>query len=129
MSRLRKTYRYLPFLVSIVLVFALALAGCEDDKPGTVVKDTGPGDGGGTADISPDTKGTPDMAPTPDQPQWPDIWGPEGGGGKDLFPHPDKKGYKGSPFGCTADADCFGQKCCPTPWGVKLCAPACDAQP
>jgi hypothetical protein len=29
-------------------------------------------------------------------------------------------------FGCQSDADCFGQLCCPTPWGVKLCAPACD---
>jgi hypothetical protein len=34
-------------------------------------------------------------------------------------------GYKGAAFGCQMDSDCFGQKCCPTPWGVKLCAPTC----
>jgi hypothetical protein len=32
----------------------------------------------------------------------------------------------GSPFGCQVDSDCFGVKCCPTPWGVHLCAADCD---
>lgn len=34
-------------------------------------------------------------------------------------------GYTPAPFGCVVDADCFGQSCCPTAWGVRLCAPAC----
>jgi large exoprotein involved in heme utilization and adhesion len=25
--------------------------------------------------------------------------------------------------GCKTDTDCFGQACCPTPWGCKLCQP------
>ncbi len=34
--------------------------------------------------------------------------------------------YSGTPFGCTTDADCFGQVCCKTPWGVKLCMATCQ---
>jgi hypothetical protein len=34
--------------------------------------------------------------------------------------------YQPAPFGCELDDDCFGQRCCPTPWGVKLCAPECE---
>ena len=34
-------------------------------------------------------------------------------------------GYAGSPFGCSVDADCGVQRCCETPWGVKLCADFC----
>ncbi len=45
---------------------------------------------------------------------------------KDLYWPPPADGYVGAPFGCVADRDCFGQRCCPTPWGVKLCAPVCD---
>lgn len=50
----------------------------------------------------------PDWPPTPDQ-----------------SPTKIDTGYKGGPFGCTHDAECFGLKCCPTPWGVKLCAESC----
>jgi hypothetical protein len=42
---------------------------------------------------------------------------------KPLTPNP----YQGSTFGCRADSDCFGQKCCHTPWGVRLCAPSCPS--
>ena len=116
-------------LAITTLLFAFALVGCDEDTtPGTTpdlggaVLDTGfKADTGGT---TPKDKG----APVVDQPLWPDIWGPEGGGPKtDIFPQPDS--YKPSPFGCSSDADCFGQKCCATPWGVKLCAPSCDIQP
>jgi len=57
--------------------------------------------------------------PTPDQyqPPPPDQWAP---------PPKWDTGYKPSPFGCNVDAECFGLKCCPTPWGVKLCADTCN---
>ncbi len=118
-------YRLLMSIMAITgLLCALALAGCEDDKVAVPPKDSGTDIS--LDDMKPDGK-TADISKTPDGPQWPDIWGPEGGTNKDIFPSPD--GYKSSPFGCSADADCFGQKCCPTPWGVKLCAPSCDTQP
>lgn len=59
-----------------------------------------------------------DGAQAPDQ-SWPDTTAP------DWFPWP-KDTYSGSPFGCQHDSDCFGLKCCPTPWGVKLCAEICQ---
>ena len=128
--RFFRGHKLLTSVVAITtLLFAFALVGCDEDTtPGTnqdqgvQTKDTG---------FKADTGGTPPKdkgAPVVDQPLWPDIWGPEAGSTKDLFPHPEG-GYKPSPFGCTSDADCFGQKCCATPWGVKLCAPSCDIQP
>lgn len=51
---------------------------------------------------------------------WPDL--PKT---KDTWPWP-ADGYLGTPFGCQTDSDCFGQKCCPTPWNVKLCSPDCS---
>jgi hypothetical protein len=50
---------------------------------------------------------------------WPDLTKP-----KDQWPWPTDN-YQAIPFGCQSDADCFGQRCCATPWGVKLCAPEC----
>lgn len=49
----------------------------------------------------------------------------------DITPIPDSvpwtapDSYAGSPFGCEQDRDCFGLRCCRTPWGVKLCAATC----
>ncbi len=43
----------------------------------------------------------------------------------DQYQPPPDKGYTPSPFGCTVDAECFGLKCCATPWGVKLCSNEC----
>jgi hypothetical protein len=70
-------------------------------------------------------------ADAPAQPReglvWPDI-APERDGvqpAKDT-PWPKSETYGGGPFGCQVDAECLGQRCCPTPWGVKLCAPTCD---
>jgi hypothetical protein len=37
-------------------------------------------------------------------------------------------GYGGSPFGCVRDSDCFGLRCCATPWGVKLCQEVCPTK-
>jgi hypothetical protein len=56
--------------------------------------------------------------PEPDLPWWPDVGQPDGPIWPDTY-------ASGAPFGCASDADCFGQQCCPTPWGVKLCAPTC----
>ena len=126
MSRFRG-YQLLISVVAIAgLMFSLALAGCDEDTNPPVGKDQGiQEDTGFKADVGNPQK---DQKVTTDQPLWPDIWGPEAGGKMDLFP-PKADGYKPSPFGCTSDADCFGQKCCATPWGVKLCAPSCDIQP
>ena len=97
------------------LLFAFSLSACDEDEgPGTTV-DIG-------VDMETvDQKVTPPVDLGPDtNSQWPDG------------PVPDQKvdtGYKPSPFGCTSDKDCFGQRCCPTPWGVKLCTPSCDLKP
>ena len=77
-----------------------------------------------------DTKKPPpsDGQPPDTAMSWPDVTFPDSQPSPDLFPWPpqDKGGYTPSPFGCQLDADCFGLKCCPTPWGVKLCAPVCQ---
>jgi hypothetical protein len=62
-----------------------------------------------------------DLSATPDQPPWPDLPPPRP---EAQLPLPD--GYKSAAFGCAQDSDCFGQRCCSTPWGVKLCSPVCD---
>jgi hypothetical protein len=56
---------------------------------------------------------------TPDAPIFPDF--PSVDHGKTVLPD----GYQAPPFGCAQDSDCFGQRCCPTPWGVRLCANSC----
>lgn len=67
----------------------------------------------------PDTYVWPDQHP-PDQFVWPDQHPP------DQFVWPDT--YSGTPFGCEQDAQCFGKKCCKTPWGIKICADSCRWQ-
>jgi hypothetical protein len=89
------------------------LGACDDDSsPPT---DSTPVTEGGSDGPTADTMPWPDQA-VPDQFVWPDQ-------GQDQIVWPDM--YSGTPFGCQSDADCFGQKCCPTPWGVKLCAATC----
>ena len=118
----------------LVVIAALSMcagllgAGCSDDPPPKYLD--GQTDTGGDSNWKPDQPGAkldgqpiPDQPSNPDQPVWPDIW-PDTSGGQDWYTPPDQ--YVGSPFGCKADSDCFGQKCCPTPWGVKLCAPSCE---
>ena len=102
------------------LLIVFTIAGCDEDTGPGPAKDT-------SVDVGvPDLKKGPDKSV--DQTVWPpDIPGKEGGGIPDG-PHLEA-GYASSPFGCANDSDCFGQKCCPTPWGVKLCAPSCDTQP
>lgn len=82
----------------------------------------GPRADGPMAD-APRTDGPVADAPRADAPEgdrfiWPDT------PNDDLWPKTD--GYsQGSPFGCSSDLDCFHIKCCPTPWGVKLCMERC----
>ncbi len=112
-------YRLLVTFITIAgLIMAFGLAGCDEDENPTVKKEAGIGlDSGPAQDVSPQVDQKP---PKPDKGNvWPDIWPADKGKKTD-------KGYKGSPFGCADDRDCFGQKCCPTPWGVKLCAPSCN---
>ena len=71
-----------------------------------------PRDGLGDGDMS---EGPKDERPF----VWPDLKGRT-----DLWPKPDTYGGP-SPFGCHADTDCFHLRCCPTPWGVKLCMERC----
>lgn len=71
---------------------------------------------------------TPDWPQVPpDGPQWPDYGQPDWyqPPKPDLWYWPPDTGYVGAPFGCHKDSDCFGLKCCETPWGVKLCAETC----
>ncbi len=53
---------------------------------------------------------------------WPDL--PVSTSDQPIAPLPDS--YVSAPFGCLSNHDCFGQECCPTAWGVRLCAPTCD---
>ena len=96
-------------LIVAAAVLALCIGSCSDD--GSPPPDTKP-----AVEAGPDMPPA-DMPPS-DQYVWPETSPPEGG--------PDQ--YTGGPFGCASDADCFGLKCCPTPWGVKLCAPTCGAK-
>lgn len=108
--------RTLPYLLlPVILVYVISCPGDYDGPPST---DTA---------VQPKYDGLywppPDSPqfPTPDtQYQWPDITPPQ----QDSYQWPDV--YTGSPFGCKTDSDCFGLKCCSTPWGVKLCAEVCE---
>jgi len=119
-----RLWKYLPLtLGTFALIGTLAVSSmsCGDSKPAPTT-DTGvKKDGLPGTDAPVDGPGNVDQTPVKqDKFVWPDIKGPG-----DTWPWP-KDQYVGQPFGCQADTDCFGQKCCPTPWGVKLCAPTCD---
>lgn len=101
-------------VASLGLVFGIGLvSGCDDDTP-PPAQDTTKQDIGAHQDtVAP----WPDLDQPPDQFVWPDQ-------APDTTIWPDS--YTGAPFGCQSDADCFGQKCCTTPWGVKLCSTTCN---
>lgn len=98
-------------VLAVALLLSVALIACDDDTPPSQQYDTGQQqqDQGKTYyDVGgqqPDWM-WPDTSTNPDQ-MWPG----------DTY---------ASPFGCQQDSDCFGLKCCSTPWGVKLCAPTCS---
>ena len=119
MGRLKSIHILMVVLAVFVAGLVLLMPGCSDPPPPPVYEDKGIEDKSAGEGLTPDTA-TPDQ--TPDQPVlWPDIW-PDQHTGENMDQ------YVGAPFGCTSDADCFGQKCCDTPWGVKLCAPTCDVK-
>lgn len=112
---------------ALVLVVALGvgLTSCSDDPaPGLSdgAVDQGQGGGGDASTNTPDTQ-----APLPDT-QAPDtgsFWPDFGPSNPDTWPTQPDSYAPAAPFGCQSDLDCFGQKCCPTPWGAKMCAPSC----
>ena len=97
-------------------------AGCDEDGPPSDTSDTFREDGVLPMDQTPpDQPLPPDQEPPDVQNPWPDWprW-------PDMGTRPND--YGGAPFGCQTDADCFGEKCCETPWGVKLCSPDCNGK-
>ena len=104
--------------VLVVFVLGCLAGGCGDNKPPNT--DTKPKKEAGPDLPATDTVPWPDVQ-SPDKYKWPDQKPPG-----DKWPWPGTDQYVPTPFGCQADTDCFGQKCCATPWGVKLCAPTCD---
>ena len=99
--------------LAVVALLSTGVA-CSDDAPPA------------NKDANVDVHKQPDTGPRLDTGKkdtfmWPDS---SDQGTPDVWPTPET--YSGTPFGCTADADCFGLKCCSTPWGVKICAQACN---
>ncbi len=112
-----RTMKFKPLTLIVVLSLALGLAlGCSDDDPPV----------GSDAPVKLDNgnNGFPDTYQGLEPISWPDFSWPDTVAPADIFPWP-SDAYKGTTFGCRWDSDCFGQKCCPTPWGIKLCAPTC----
>ncbi len=118
MRRPSKLYLMLiAMFISSALVVGV-LSSCSDDPvpittDGPVVKKDG--------SVPLDQYVYPDIPPKPDRIIYPDVRPPS-----DVRPWVHAEGYTGGTFGCLSDSDCFGQLCCETPWGVNLCAPACE---
>lgn len=106
---------------------AASLAQCRGTCGGAPPQDTGLQDQLAPWDHGPQP---PDLHPPKDLYAWPDkpwpkdmyVW-PDQPKPKDMFVWPDT--YSGMPFGCETDDECFGLKCCKTPWGVSMCAKQC----
>jgi hypothetical protein len=105
-----------------LVALLLGATTCSDSNP--AVPDTGKWKKEAGLDRAlPDTARPDQYRPDTRRPDvfvWPDTKPPQ-----DTWPW-QRDGYTGSPFGCQTDVDCFGQKCCPTPWGVMMCAPSCN---
>ncbi len=104
------------FILAVAFGFA-ALYGC-DEKKSSSNSDTNQQvgqEGGSGSDYSTQDSNSQQQK---DVYVWPDTQET-----KDSMQGSD---YAGTAFGCRVDADCFGQKCCATPWGVKLCAAKCS---
>ena len=129
-------------LVALVALTAL-LGACDE---GEYVQPPGDDIGGQQDAVGTDTRRDttqPDLWAQPDQPwpdqPWPDQYVPDqyvwpDQNPPDQYVWPDQQvhdqfvwpdTYAGTPFGCETDAQCFGKKCCKTPWGIKICADSC----
>lgn len=73
----------------------------------------------GKMDQPPETTNGADSYVSP----WTDTSNPPPQADSSMWPTPDS--YVPAPFGCREDNDCFGLRCCQTPWGVRLCAATC----
>jgi hypothetical protein len=104
--------------VALIAAFGLGSLACSDDDPPSGTEDMKV-EAGSDAPVRLDGPGGDTKKDTF---TWPDTGTPDGQ--PDLWPTGDL--YTGTPFGCTTDADCFGLKCCGTPWGVKICAKTCN---
>lgn len=107
----------LAILAALLLAAGVAavIVSCSDSSPGTTA------DGSTKKDVAVGQDGN--ITPKPDSTVDSFFW-PDGTITSDAWPQ--DQGYTGSTFGCKDDSDCFGQKCCATPWGVRLCADACQ---
>jgi len=93
--------------MAVVLVLAV-LGGCAGENPPAENNDQGSTTWGADQSQLSDQFVWPDQAQSQKDQQivWPDS-------------------YSSTPFGCVSDTDCFNLRCCPTPWGVKICASDC----
>ncbi len=106
------------------LVFAISCAGDAPGNTNPVQQDSGnPWEDSGSHYYDSQPQQLDSATPKVDQYVWPDTTG-----SVDTWSWPTDT-YTGTPFGCKNDADCFGKRCCPTPWGVKVCADVCTAAP
>lgn len=88
-------------LIALLLLVGLP-AGCAGDLPENAKPDSSPWS-------------------YPEASSWPEGSTPS----SDQWPGTKLDSYQGAPFGCQTDTDCFGLRCCDTPWGVRLCAERC----
>lgn len=107
-----------------MVAFVSVMMHCGDNPVPVTVDASFYAETSPAVDGGPDGKAGPDYtvdAPPKIDTFWPDQT-------VDYWPTP-PDGYSGggAPFGCASDLDCYGQLCCPTPWGVKMCAPSCGS--
>ena len=105
-------------LLWLLIAAPLALLACPGSSP-TTTRHDGSGHPAVDGPLWPDISNPyPDYKKPADKPKVVDQR-------RDWYSAPDT--YVGTPFGCVQDSDCFGQKCCLTVWGVKLCADDCES--
>ena len=128
--------RWIPYLLALTLCWVGCPGSYEDRVDGASGTEDGQqwqwDTGGGKQDgpqkyDQPQTKWDTGGGKKDTAMPWPDTMQPDWMPHGDLYPWPpDQGGYTPSPFGCQLDGDCYGLRCCPTPWGVKLCATVCQ---
>ena len=105
-------------LCGLMLAMGLIAACADDSAP--PVDAVQPKEAGVDSALDAATDGAPEQDAAEALEEDAFVW-PDQGEQPDVWPH-----YPGvTGFGCQDDSGCFGQRCCPTPWGVKLCAATC----